>query len=289
MTVRITLATAASMMKQVSTVLCIDDLRANRILLKRLFTRHGYEVVDCADADGALRAAAEAPPAVIVLDLFLPRPIDGFEALRKLKSHPRVGMLPVLVVSSHADPKMCDEAIRWVRSNAYSAPPTTGCWRQLRHLCPGRAKRNDRGDQRRCAAELARRHRTAVSVLKRTRHVSSDDVEKMIGFDGIEEVCAPAGLLAFLKLVLILRVSTDEDNWNASGASICFEPAAELETVDVGQDDIEDDHIRLELGQAKSFAAVEGGQDRRVRLLKNTHMGVTMAGVVVNGENRFAL
>jgi len=96
-----------------STVLCVDDLRANRMLLKRLFTRNGYEVVDCADADGAMQAVrAGTKPSVILLDLFLPRPSDGFAALRTFKADPHVGLLPVIVVSSHADPKMCDEAIR---------------------------------------------------------------------------------------------------------------------------------------------------------------------------------
>ena len=122
-----------------STVLCVDDLRANRILLKRLFTREGYEVVDCADADGALKTVrAGTLPSVLLLDLFLPRPSDGFAALRAFKSDPKVGLLPVIVVSSHADPKMCDEAIRLGAANCIFRATDERVLTAVRSIVPGK-------------------------------------------------------------------------------------------------------------------------------------------------------
>src|SRR4051794_16906922 len=80
-------------------VLVIDDephiLRALRINL----TVRGYEVITASTGAGALRAAAEHPPDVVVLDLGLPD-ISGIDVLAGLR-----GWLsaPVIVLSARTD------------------------------------------------------------------------------------------------------------------------------------------------------------------------------------------
>ncbi|MBY0440848.1 MAG: response regulator [Mycobacteriaceae bacterium] len=80
-------------------VLIIDDephiLRALRITL----SARGYEVITAATGAGALRAAAEHRPDVVVLDLGLPD-LSGIDVLAGLR-----GWLtaPVIVLSAHAD------------------------------------------------------------------------------------------------------------------------------------------------------------------------------------------
>ena len=80
-------------------VLVIDDephiLRALRINL----SVRGYEVVTAATGAGALRAAAEHKPDVVILDLGLPD-ISGIEVLGGLR-----GWLtaPVIVLSARTD------------------------------------------------------------------------------------------------------------------------------------------------------------------------------------------
>nr|WP_206038377.1 response regulator [Rhodococcus sp. HNM0569] len=77
----------------------VDDepqlLRALRINL----TARGYQVTTAADGTSALRAAAEARPDVIVLDLGLPD-IDGIEVLAGLQGWNRA---PVIVLSARTD------------------------------------------------------------------------------------------------------------------------------------------------------------------------------------------
>lgn len=127
-----------------STVLCVDDLRANRILFKRLFTRNGYEVVDCADAECAMKAVRGGKSAAaIILDLFLPRAADGFQALRNFKADPLVGMVPVIVVSSHADPKMCDEVRRLGAIDCISQPNDERVLKALRAIAPSQGGKTE--------------------------------------------------------------------------------------------------------------------------------------------------
>lgn len=80
-------------------ILVVDDepqmLRALRINL----TARGYEVVTAADGRGALRAAAQQHPDVIVLDLGLPD-IDGIEVLAGLHGWCSA---PVIVLSARTD------------------------------------------------------------------------------------------------------------------------------------------------------------------------------------------
>ncbi|MFZ2530158.1 MAG: response regulator [Rhodococcus sp. (in: high G+C Gram-positive bacteria)] len=80
-------------------ILVVDDepqiLRALRINL----TARGYDVVTAADGAGALRAAAQAHPDVIVLDLGLPD-LDGIEVLAGLKGWCTA---PVIVLSARTD------------------------------------------------------------------------------------------------------------------------------------------------------------------------------------------
>lgn len=55
-----------------SGILVVDDDAAIRRLLRNTLERGGYTVIEAADGASALRAAAESPPAAILLDLGLP-------------------------------------------------------------------------------------------------------------------------------------------------------------------------------------------------------------------------
>jgi two-component system KDP operon response regulator KdpE len=80
-------------------VLVVDDdaqiLRALRINL----AARGYEVLTAADGSGALRAAADGHPDVVVLDLGLPD-LDGTEVIAGLRGWTQV---PIIVLSARID------------------------------------------------------------------------------------------------------------------------------------------------------------------------------------------
>jgi two-component system KDP operon response regulator KdpE len=83
----------------VTRVLVVDDdgqiLRAPRSNL----TARGYEVLTATDGAGALRAAADGRPDVVVLALGLPD-LDGSEVIAGLRGWTQV---PIIVLSGRAD------------------------------------------------------------------------------------------------------------------------------------------------------------------------------------------
>lgn len=60
----------------------------------------GYRVLAAPDGESALRLAARRRPAVILLDLALPR-LDGPRVLSRLKANPRTAAIPVVVASAY--------------------------------------------------------------------------------------------------------------------------------------------------------------------------------------------
>ncbi len=82
-----------------TTVLVVDDepqiVRALRINL----AARGYRVLAAADGAGALRAAADSRPDVVVLDLGLPD-LDGTTVIERLR---RWSSVPVIVLSARTD------------------------------------------------------------------------------------------------------------------------------------------------------------------------------------------
>jgi len=80
------------------TVLVIDDDAAVRDLLARTLGREGFTVLTAASGQAGLRAAREARPDMITLDVVMPG-MDGWAVLAALKSDPELGDIPVIMLS----------------------------------------------------------------------------------------------------------------------------------------------------------------------------------------------
>ena len=80
------------------TVLVIDDDPTVREVLQRILTREGLQVVLAESGEEGLRLADTLMPAVITLDVMMPH-MDGWEVLGRLKGHPRLRHIPVVMLS----------------------------------------------------------------------------------------------------------------------------------------------------------------------------------------------
>lgn len=80
-------------------ILVADDDDGVRQLMRLIFTREGFEVIEAASGEQALLRAAESAPSVILMDVMMPD-MDGYTACRRLKGDHRTGRVPVIFVSA---------------------------------------------------------------------------------------------------------------------------------------------------------------------------------------------
>jgi two-component system, cell cycle response regulator DivK len=85
---------------RVQQVLVVDDLPDQRAIFRAVLERRGFQVVEAADGEGAVRLAEEDRPDLILMDVNLPW-MDGWEVTRRLKAVPRTAAIPVVAVSAH--------------------------------------------------------------------------------------------------------------------------------------------------------------------------------------------
>lgn len=85
------------------TVLIVDDHDGFRAVARDVLTSHGFEVVgEAAHGWGALTAADELAPAIVLLDVRLPD-LDGFEVARRLLASPHAPAVVLVSTREAAD------------------------------------------------------------------------------------------------------------------------------------------------------------------------------------------
>ena len=89
-------------MPPLSTILIADDELGTREVLGMMFATEAYRLVYAENGEEALKLAAQIYPDVILLDVMMPR-LDGLEVCRRLRADPRLGGLPILLVTALTD------------------------------------------------------------------------------------------------------------------------------------------------------------------------------------------
>ena len=82
-------------------ILVVEDQEDLRGLLRDLFTRSGYVVIEAADGATGIAGAKSDRPDIILMDIQMPI-VDGYEATRRIKADPALARIPVVAVSSFA-------------------------------------------------------------------------------------------------------------------------------------------------------------------------------------------
>ena len=81
------------------TEMTLDVIRQYRLANEVIALRDGVEALDYLFRRGEYSGRSSENPAVILLDLKMPR-VDGLEVLRQLKADPRLRLIPVVVMTS---------------------------------------------------------------------------------------------------------------------------------------------------------------------------------------------
>ncbi len=108
------------------TILVVDDLLPNRLLLKRFLTKAGYDVVEADHGKSALSTLSSSQSIdLVITDVEMPE-LSGIEMLREIRSgslnHPEISHLPVLVASGNADAIMERDAMTSGADGFFSKP-----------------------------------------------------------------------------------------------------------------------------------------------------------------------
>jgi two-component system alkaline phosphatase synthesis response regulator PhoP/two-component system response regulator VicR len=82
-------------------ILVVDDEVFIRRLIEVNLLRAGYRITTASDGQEALEKILAERPAMVVLDVMMPR-MDGFELLKRLKSDPNTAEIPVLMLTAKA-------------------------------------------------------------------------------------------------------------------------------------------------------------------------------------------
>ncbi len=83
-------------------ILVVDDEINIRELVRFNLESRGFKVIEAADGEEALNLAKTKDPALIILDLMLPK-IDGLEVCRILKGDPSTKKLPIIMLTALGD------------------------------------------------------------------------------------------------------------------------------------------------------------------------------------------
>jgi CheY-like chemotaxis protein len=81
-----------------ATILVVDDHPHIVRLVRRELEGEGHSVTTATDGEEALQQVHQTRPALIVLDVAMPRK-NGFEVLRELKSDPETREIPVILLT----------------------------------------------------------------------------------------------------------------------------------------------------------------------------------------------
>jgi len=83
------------------TILLVEDNELNRDMLSRRLIRRGFQVLIATNGLEGVAMAHEHRPDIILMDLSLPV-MDGWEALRNLKTDGSTNCIPIIALTAHA-------------------------------------------------------------------------------------------------------------------------------------------------------------------------------------------
>ncbi len=112
---------STELLRTLPLVMVVDDSLTVRKITTRLLTRAGYQVETAKDGVDALEQLSEISPAVMLLDVEMPR-MDGFELTKRLRQDSKTKHIPIIMITSRTADKHRDYALQ-LGVNVYLGKP----------------------------------------------------------------------------------------------------------------------------------------------------------------------
>ena len=111
-------------MTATKTILCADDSLTALTMHQMILKSHGYRVVTAQDGFEAVTKAGIEHPDLILMDVVMPR-MTGFEAVKQLRNTEATKRIPVIMVTTRAEPKVIETCFQ-AGCNDYVNKPVDG-------------------------------------------------------------------------------------------------------------------------------------------------------------------
>ena len=106
-----------------TTILIVEDNTTTQYLLHMLLSRAGYLTRRAGSAAEFIAAMQKAPlPDLLILDIQLKDNVSGFKILGKIRAHPKISKLPVIILSGQTAPEDLVQAVS-LGVDAYLSKP----------------------------------------------------------------------------------------------------------------------------------------------------------------------
>ena len=145
------------------TVLVVDDMLPNRVLLSKFLKSAGYAIVEAANGQEALDCLLHSPsaPDLIVTDIEMPK-MDGVTFIAQTRAlSESLSSIPIIAASGNADGKMKQEATaagvdRFLTKpfNLKALSREMAALLKMRHRSPGRTNQASEQVPNRIGAQL---------------------------------------------------------------------------------------------------------------------------------------
>jgi len=105
------------------TVLIVDDIEDNRTLLRNFLTqKHNCRVVEAKDGEEALKLALHESPALILMDIGLPKH-GGLAVIEQMRKRSRLRGVPIVAVTAYDSPGLRLDAEKAGVTDYVTKPP----------------------------------------------------------------------------------------------------------------------------------------------------------------------
>ena len=83
-------------------ILVVDDERDMRIFVSTVVETLGFEPITAENGAEALQKADSNPPALVILDVMMPKIDDGIQTYQQFKSDQKLSRVPIIMLSAIA-------------------------------------------------------------------------------------------------------------------------------------------------------------------------------------------
>ena len=102
-------------------ILIVEDSKTVQVVLRKIFSQAGFEVLQAFDGESGVAMAKEHLPSLIMMDVVMPG-MTGFQATRKIRKDASISTTPIVIMSGN---KQATEQF-WatkIGANAYMTKP----------------------------------------------------------------------------------------------------------------------------------------------------------------------